>query len=119
MNFDPVVFAPAVSEVVKSEQVALEKIATLMQERPGVYLTLCPYTNSADRKLLLPETAEIATDELKLDAEQLEKLAKIGEIRAAAVKDFLVAYELDPARLVLCDSEHVEDDSSARVEITI
>ena len=119
LNFDPVVFAPAVSEVVKSEQVALEKIATLMQERPGVYLTLCPYTNSADRKLLLPETAEIATDELKLDAEQLEKLAKIGEIRAAAVKDFLVAYELDPARLVLCDSEHVEDDSSARVEITI
>lgn len=119
LNFDPVLFAPNVSEVAKSEQQALEKIAGLMQERPGVYITLCAYTNSADRKLLLPATAEIAAGELKLDADQLEKLAKLGEIRAAAVKDFLIAYELDPARLVLCDSEHIEGESPPRVEITI
>ena len=119
LNFDPVIFAPRVSKVAKSEQQALAKIAGLMQERPGIYITLCAYTSSADRKLLLPETAEIAADELKLDADQLEQLAKLGEIRAAAVKDFLIAYELDPARLVLCDSEHIEGESSARVEITI
>jgi len=73
----------------------------------------------ADRTLLLPETAEIAADELKLEGEQLEELAKLGEIRAAAVKDFLVAYKLDPARLVLCEPEHVEGEGASRVEITI
>lgn len=119
LNFDPVIFEPNVSEVSGSGQEALKKIAGLMQERPGIYITLCAYTSSADRKLMLPETVDIAADELKLDADQLEKLAKLGEIRAAAVKDFLVAYELDPARLVLCDSEHIEAESLARVEITI
>jgi hypothetical protein len=90
-----------------------------MQERPGIYLSLCPYTNTADRKLQLPETAEIAINELKLDADQIEKLARLGDIRAAAVKDFLAAYELDPSRLVLCESTQVEDETLARVEITI
>ena len=119
LNFDPVLFESGTDEVTKAEQVGLEKIAGLMQERPGIYLTLCPFTNIADRTLLLPETAEIAVDELKLEGEQLEELAKLGEIRAAAVKDFLVAYKLDPARLVLCESEHVEGEGAARVEISI
>ena len=119
LNFDPVIFDGGADEVTQAEQAGLDKIASLMEERPGVYLTLCPFTNSADRKLLLPETVEITADELKLEAEQLEELAKLGEIRAAAVKDFLVAYKLDPARLVLCDSEHVEGEGAARVEISI
>jgi len=119
LNFDPVMFESGTDEVTQTEQVGLEKIAALMQERPGIYLTLCPFTNSADRKLLLPETAEIASDELKLEGEQLEQLAKLGEIRAAAVKDFLVAYKLDPARLVLCEPEHAEGEGLAGVEISI
>jgi len=119
LNFDPVIFDGGADEVTQAEQAGLDKIASLMEERPGVYLTLCPFTNSADRKLLLPETVEITADELKLEAEQLEELAKLGEIRTAAVKDFLIAYKLDPARLVLCDSEHVEGEGAARVEISI
>jgi len=119
LNFDPVIFDSGSDEFTPSEQAGLDKIAGLMRERPGIYLTLCPFTDSADRKLLLPETAEIAADELELESEQLEQLANLGEIRAAAVKDFLVTQKLDPARLVLCAPEHVESEGAARVEITI
>ena len=119
LNFDPVVFESGTDEVTQTERVGLEKIAGLMQKRPGVYLTLCSFTNSAGRTLLLPETAEIAADELKLEGGQLEQLAKLGEIRADSVKDFLVAYKLNPTRRVLCEPEHVEGEGAARVEISI
>jgi hypothetical protein len=119
LNFEPVIFANGSSDVTGVELGSLEKIGSLMQDRPGVYITLCPYTNGVDRKLLFPETAEIAADELKLDHEQLEQLQKLGEIRAVAVKDFLVADKIDPVRLVLCESEHSEGEVDARVEIKI
>ncbi|MCP4391833.1 MAG: hypothetical protein GY802_26295 [Gammaproteobacteria bacterium] len=97
----------------------LEKIAALMQERPGVSVTLCAYTNSADRNLLLPETAEIAVDELELNDEQIAVLEKLGEARRDQIEDYLVAKKVDPARLISCDTEHREGTKPGGVEISI
>ncbi len=97
----------------------LEKIAALMQERPGVSVTLCTYTNSADRNLLLPETAEIAVDELELNDEQIAVLEKLGEARRDQIEDYLVAKKVDPARLISCDTEHREGTKPGGVEISI
>jgi outer membrane protein OmpA-like peptidoglycan-associated protein len=119
LKFEPVEFASGVSNITPANNAGLEKIIALMQDRPGIVVTLCAFTNSADRVLLLPETAEIAADELKLEDEQGAKLSELGEARAAAVKDLLVKAQIDAARLVLCASEHVEGEGLAGVEISI
>ncbi|MCP4984466.1 MAG: DUF748 domain-containing protein [Gammaproteobacteria bacterium] len=119
LSFEPVIFADGRSDIGQVDASGLDKISSLMQDRPGVDVTLCGFTNSADRKLLLPETVEITADELELDSDQLAQLAKLGETRAAATKDFLVSKQIDPTRLVLCASEHAEGESQARVEISI
>jgi len=119
LNFEPVVFNGGKSDINQVDNTGLEKITALMQDRPGIHVTLCAFTNSADRKLLLPETAEIASDQLKLEDEQMAKLAELGEARAAAVKEALVTGQIDAARLVLCASEHAEGEGLAGVEISI
>lgn len=119
LNFEPLVFKDGTSDISQIDNASLDKIIALMQDRPGIVVTLCPFTNSADRLLLVPETAEIASDELKLEDEQLAKLAELGEARAAAVKGFLVNAQIDAARLVLCASDHVEGEGLAGVEISI
>ncbi|MCP4877554.1 MAG: DUF748 domain-containing protein [Gammaproteobacteria bacterium] len=119
LSFEPVIFADGRSDIGQVDASSLDKISSLMQDRPGVDVTLCGFTNSADRKLLLPETAEITADELELDSDQLAQLARLGDAREAAIKDFLVSRQIDPARLVLCAPEHAEDESLARVEISI
>lgn len=119
LKFDPVEFDSGTSDIIQVDDASLEKIIALMRDRPGIVVTLCAFTNSADRKLLLPATAEIASDELELEAEQAARLAELGEARATAVKDFLVQAKINPGRLVLCASEHLEGEGLAGVEISI
>jgi len=119
LEFEPVVYPAGVSDIAQTETAELDKIATLMTERPGVDVTLCGFTNSADRIALFAETAEVAADELELTGEQLAALAQLGEARASAVKDYLVAKQIDAARLVLCDSEHAEGAELSGIEISI
>ena len=90
-----------------------------MQDRPGVHVTLCAYTNSEDRKSLLPETADIAIEALELDDDQVAILEKLGESRRDQVEDYLVGKTINPARLVSCETEHKEGEGLAGVEISI
>ena len=119
LKFEPVEFDIGASVINQVDKTSLEKIITVMQDLPGSVVTLCAHTNSADRMLLVPETAEIPSDELKLEDEQVAKLSELGEARAAAVKVFLVKDRIDAARLVLCASEHTEGEGLAGVEISI
>ena len=119
LRFDPVVFEPGNGGIDSVDSGGLEKIAGLMQERPGVRVTLCAYTNSDDRRLLLPETVEIAADELELNDEQIAILERLGESRRDRVEDYLVGKSIDPARLVACETEHKEGSGLAGVEISI
>lgn len=119
LKFEPVEFTGGSSDISQVDNTGLEKISALMRDRPGIYVTLCAYTNSTDRKLLLPETAEIPLDELKLEEPQLAKLKVLGEARAVAIKNFLVDSQIDAARLVLCAPQHKEGEGPAGVEISI
>lgn len=119
LRFDPVAFEPGNGDIEKGDHGGLDKIADLMRQRPGVSVTLCAYTNSEDRNLLLPNTAEIAADELELDEEQIAVLEKLGEARRDQVEDYLVSKKIDPARLISCDTEHREGTGLAGVEISI
>ncbi len=119
LDFEPVEFSAGEHKQGKESRESLSKLAQLMTERPGIRLTLCSFTNSADRKLSLPETAEILADDLVLEATQLSKLTELGEARAAGVKQFLVQQNVDASRLVICTAEHREGDGLAGVEISI
>ena len=119
LRFDPVVFEAGKSDIGGVDSDGLEKIAGLMQERPGVSVTLCAYTNSDDRKLMLPETAEIPIEELELTDDQAALLEKLGESRRDRVEDYLVSKNIDPARLITCETEHQESAGISGVEISI
>ena len=109
LRFEPVVFPAGADDIATVDAAELDKIASLMQDRPGVDVTLCPFTNRSDRIELFPETAEIPSDELELDSAQRGRLDQLGEARAAGVKRYLAAKGIDPARLVLCAAEHAEN----------
>ncbi|MGD2173068.1 MAG: hypothetical protein PVF80_13230, partial [Gammaproteobacteria bacterium] len=119
LHFDPVVFAAGETGLGQADDADLDKIAKLMQERPGILLRLCPYTTTADRAALFPETADTPIDEIALDEEQLAALGKLGEMRENKVREYLVAKQVDPKRLVPCTSNHEESDGPGRVEINI
>ena len=119
LRFDPVVFEAGNSDIGDVDNDGLEKIASLMQERPGVRVTLCAYTNSEDRKLMLPETAEIPIEDLELNEDQIALLEELGETRRDRVEDYLVGKNVDPARLITCDTEHRESTGLSGVEISI
>jgi len=119
LDFDPVRFDPGDNLLNDKNRDDLGKLVQLMNERPGIHLTLCSFTNTADRKIALPETAEIALDQLKLEPEQVSKLVQLGESRADGVKQYLVEQKIEASRLVLCAPEHTEGEGLAGVEISI
>ncbi len=119
LKFDPVVYPVGSADLAGVESGALDKIASLMQERPGVHVTLCAVTNSEDRIQLLPQTAEIAAADLELDSEQLVQLETLAETRAANVQNSLVERQIAAERLILCAPKHREGAGLAGVEISI
>ena len=119
LDFEPVRFGPGDSRLNDKNRDELAKLVRLMNERPSIHLTLCSFSNTADRKTALPETAEIATDLLKLAPEQVNKLVQLSETRAAGVKQFLIEQKVEASRLVLCSPEHAEGKGLAGVEISI
>ena len=119
LKFEPVVFEPGESEIGEAEIGDLDKIAALMQERPGIQLRVCPYTNSADRADLLPTTATTAAEDLKLVSSQLALLSELGEARFAAVEKYLVEKGADAARVIPCAPSHEEGEGLGGVEISI
>jgi len=119
LKFEPVIFDKGSSDFDEADSGELDKIISLMEEKPGVHITLCAFTNSADRRDLFPKTSAVEAHEIKLETKQLEKLDKLGEERLRAVKNHLVDNKIDPSRLVLCATEHVEGEGIAGVEISI
>ena len=119
LNFEPVNFAAGDKMLASVEQENLNNLVQLLNEKPGIHLTICPLSNTPDRLVILPDTATIAIDQLKLETEQLNILLELGEARAAAVKQYLVDQKIDASRLVLCTPEHIEGDGLSGVELSI
>ena len=119
LNFEPVEFAAGESTLASSQHESLKKLIQLMNEKPGIHLTLCAFSNTADRHIVLPETATVAIDQLKLQPEQTSQLIELGEARAKTVKQFLVDQNIEASRLILCTSEHTEGEGLSGVEISI
>jgi len=119
LKFKPVAFDIGKDDMTEAGTASLEKMAELMNERPNLHVTLCAFTNTGDRKKVLPRTARIAIAKLKLDKRQMARLEKLGEKREARVKEFLVERKIASDRLVNCDARHEEGEGLAGVDISI
>jgi len=119
LHFEPVVFAAGETAIGQADNAELDRIVSLMQERPGILLRLCPYTTSADRAALFPDTADTPAAELSLNEEQQAALTKLGEARESKVREYLVAKQVASTRLIPCTGNHEETDGPGRVEINI
>ena len=124
LRFDPVVFEPGQQIITSSERGELDKLSTLLTERPGVHLTLCGISNRADAGELYPDVLKVAekseTRKMVLNDVQTKALLQLAERRGHAVKDYLVGQKkIDAGRLIVCEPEYQEDADRAVVEISI
>jgi outer membrane protein OmpA-like peptidoglycan-associated protein len=119
LKFAPVNFTAGSDDLDVSEYKGLTKLVQLMLDKPSIHLTLCAFSNSADREVFFPETKAIPLDQLKLEVEQSGKLIELGETRAVTVKQYLVNQKIQASRLVLCTAAHFEGSGLSGVEVSI
>lgn len=120
LSFEPVLFDAGTSELNSSHKQQLDKLVALMDERPGIHLTLCGISNNADKDKLLPEQkSTTATKNLPISKEALATLNQLAIARSANVKDYLVKEKsVKASRLIECSPEFINNEISG-VEISI
>lgn len=100
-RFQPLIFAAATPELTAETLTYLDKIGTLLKQRPKLTLTLCGIATGDDRAALA--TTEQATDTEQSMEQQLHTLA---EVRAANTRRYLInQHNIDNARLFECNPE--------------
>jgi len=100
----PVVFAPQEASITAEHADYLERVATILNERPETDIQLCPivasweYVSAEQREAIDAPTVEI-------DADDRDRLAELGQRRAVAVQDYLVENKgIARDRLLICET---------------
>lgn len=146
LRLDPVVFSPGSRDAVAGDAGYLERLAKLMNERPGVRLRLCGKATATDRAALLAEAQEAARPDTQAAAQggtedaaqggaegaarppaqpppavSDEQLQALAQARAATLKARLVErFGIAPERLFVCHPELDEAaDALPRVELLL
>jgi len=131
LNFEPVLYDAGENKLTIAHKEQLDKLASLMADRPGIHLTLCGISNLADKDKLFPEPVTISTlpadqqapeQQIKgkpLSEENLVSLKQLAESRSSNIKYYLVNEKTTKAsRLIECAPEYMPDKISG-VEISI
>ena len=125
LSFEPVIFTANEAVLTPPNMAQLDKLVTLMNERPGVHLTLCGISNKQDKDVLFPglkqsdaANADNKTEEKPLAKDKLDLLKKLAGLRSSVVKNFLVNKNINASRLIECSPEF-KLDGIAGVEISI
>ncbi|MCB2218608.1 MAG: DUF748 domain-containing protein [Desulfobulbaceae bacterium] len=100
----PVVFAAQETAITAEHIDYLERVGTILSERPETDMQLCP--TAASWEFLTPkQREEMAGTDIEVDAEDREQLAELGQRRAAAVRDYLVENTgIKRDRLLICET---------------
>ncbi|GGO87834.1 hypothetical protein GCM10011348_41930 [Marinobacterium nitratireducens] len=118
IELEPIPFEPGSAELGTASDDYLNKIAGLLKERETLRLNLCGQAVLSDRGVLEPELrAEIqqarqSPEEADVQTELKNRLQKLADARAAAVKDYLDD-QVDGERLFLCFSRLTLDKPDA------
>lgn len=128
LNFEPVIFDGNIAKLSLAHEEQLNKLATLMTERPGVHLTLCGISNNVDKTVLFPAPKKPVTSnkenkspepENPLSKEKIELLKNLAESRSSNIKNYLIKNKaIKASRLIECSPEF-EMNGIAGVEISI
>lgn len=109
VNFDPLVFEPGATAPPEALYDYLEKISTVMKNRPALELRVCGIATQEELK------------KLSKSANPDEALTELASARAFAVKDLLIEkYGIEKKRLLGCRPEIDEKpEARPRVEISM
>jgi hypothetical protein len=100
----PVVFAAQETAITAEHTDYLERVGTILSERPETDMQLCP-TAASWEFLTTEQREEKAGTDIEVDAEDREQLAELGQRRAAAVRDYLVESKgIQRDRLLICET---------------
>lgn len=126
LKFDPILFDAGSQELSNIHTQQLDKLTELLIQRPGIHLTLCPFSANADTEKLFPklktqsgaESTQIKEEDV-LSESKLTTLISLAGSRSDAVKNYLVAdKKIKADRLIECTPEYKRDGISG-VEISI
>ena len=115
LQFDPLVFDAGVAVINATHKDEINKIVTLMTQRPKIHLTLCGQTNKSDLSTISPElfaSLEEKTDKTISDASITSKLNAIASERSENVKQYFMENDITADRLILCEPEHLHEGIS-------
>ena len=127
LHFDPILFNAGTSELIPAHKKQLDKLADLITDRPGIHLTLCAISNSADRNVHFPPTPSEnsvenqppATPSESPSKEELTLLKQLAKSRSANIKQYMVTTKSVPSsHLIECAPEY-KKEAIAGVEISI
>lgn len=115
LRFDPVEFVAGKVDISDDSAKQLDKLATLLKERPQVHLTMCGYPVRSDA-LASYKPAEIGlkkADEqtpLKLTEKQTSELLNLFKSRMNNMKQYMVKQlKTNPGQVILCSEPDKKD----------
>lgn len=127
LRFEPLPFSPGKTELTDTTRTALDKFASMLQNRPQVHLVVCGHATSMDQRFLFPvkkQAAETSAADAKpapLTEQQLQQLNTLALARGEQVKQYLVEQKgVAASRLIQCNPEYdTSDEQSPYVELHI
>jgi len=138
LRFEPVLFEPTKTDINISEKQRLEKLVTLLNERPNIKLVVCGHASLDDRFKLFPvdeelekQVRDIAPDDEEntvdintllpeLSDKEVAKLNGIAKLRGENVRDHLAKEkEIDPSRMIMCNPKYENDQDKPRVALSL
>ena len=104
VTLPPVVFVQQELSITEEHAKYLERVATILQDRPEPDLQICP-TVASWEFMTEKELAAVEGNLVEVDEKLLPQLDQLGQDRAAAVKGHLTEkYAIDKGRLLICDT---------------
>ncbi|NNL74986.1 MAG: DUF748 domain-containing protein, partial [Desulfobacterales bacterium] len=102
IRLQPVVFKPGSSDLNQDAVAYLNKIATILRDRPDLQVSVCGLSTEADRSLLSEKSPKQGAASSSIDAQ----LLGLAQKRAELIKDHLIAlFEIENKRIFICKPE--------------
>ena len=121
LSFEPILYKPGETIISDADADNLNKIVSLMTQRPKIHLTLCGQSNKSDLKIIAPEAYSVfeeKEDKVIKDEKLIAQLNNIASNRSENIKTLLMEKKITADKLILCEPEYKYDGISG-VEISL
>ncbi len=138
LRFEPVLFEPVKTAIDDDDKQHLEKLVTMLTERPNIKLVVCGHTTLDDRFKLFPvdevlekqiqnidpldeeQDVDINTLLPKLSVKEFAQLNEIAKQRGENVRNYLASEKnINAARMIMCEPKFENDQGKPRVAISL